>query len=147
VRDHVACPAISRACPAISRACPAISRACPSKLERAKWGFSLLWGQFFSKALTMGSLSCIMAAPLSISMSQDAKYYRLAGKIFADFSGSIAVPAVLAALLGKWLDERYATEPRYLILLLFVALVGTAILVVKKAKHYKTEYERLNSST
>ncbi|KKW32979.1 MAG: hypothetical protein UY76_C0012G0013 [Candidatus Uhrbacteria bacterium GW2011_GWA2_52_8d] len=76
-------------------------------------------------------------------MSQDAKYYRLAGRIFADFSGTIAVPAVLAAVLGKWLDERYGTEPRYLILLLVVALALTAYAVVRKAKNYKTAYERL----
>ena len=76
-------------------------------------------------------------------MSQDAKYYRLAGRIFADFSGIIAVPAVLAALLGKWLDERYGTEPRYLILLLVVAFALTVYAVVKKAKVYKNAYERL----
>ncbi|MBI4256607.1 AtpZ/AtpI family protein [Candidatus Uhrbacteria bacterium] len=73
----------------------------------------------------------------------DAKYYRLAGRIFADFSGTIAVPAVLAALAGKWLDERYGTEPQLLILLLVVALVLTAYCVVRKAKMYKNAYESL----
>mgnify|MGYP001616126566 CR=1 FL=1 len=76
-------------------------------------------------------------------MSTDARYYRLAMKIFADFSGSIAIPAVLAALTGKWLDEKYATEPRYLIILLFLALGLTAIILVRKAKKYRLEYERL----
>lgn len=73
----------------------------------------------------------------------DAKYYRLAWRIFADFSGTIAVPAVLSALLGKWLDGRYGTEPRYLILLLILALVLTAYAVVKKAKVYRKAYESL----
>ncbi|MBI4591843.1 AtpZ/AtpI family protein [Candidatus Uhrbacteria bacterium] len=73
----------------------------------------------------------------------DAKYYRLAGRIFADFSGTIAVPAVLAALLGKWLDDRYGTEPRYLILLLVVAFALTVYAVVKKANVYRNAYERL----
>lgn len=73
----------------------------------------------------------------------DAKYYRLAWRIFADFSGTIAVPAVLAALLGKWLDGRYGTEPRYLILLLILALTLTAYAVVKKAKVYRKAYESL----
>lgn len=76
-------------------------------------------------------------------MSQDAQYYRLAGRIFADFSGTIAVPAVLAALLGKWLDGRYGTEPRYLILLLILALTLTTYAVVKKAKVYRKAYESL----
>lgn len=73
----------------------------------------------------------------------DAKYYRLAWRIFGDFSGTIAVPAVLAALLGKWLDGRYGTEPRYLILLLVLALAVTAYAVVKKAKVYRKAYESL----
>lgn len=73
----------------------------------------------------------------------DAKYYRLAGRIFADFSGTIAVPAVLAALLGKWLDSRYNTEPRYLIILLVLAFALTGYAVVKKAKGYKKAYESL----
>lgn len=76
-------------------------------------------------------------------MSSDARYYRLAMKIFADFSGSIAIPAVLAALGGKWLDEKYSTEPRYLIILLTLALCLTGVILVRKAKHYRTEYEKL----
>ena len=71
----------------------------------------------------------------------DAKYYRLAARIFADFSGTIAVPVVLAALLGKWLDNRYDTEPRYMIILLVLAFALTAYAVIKKAKRYMTEYE------
>ncbi|MBI4435211.1 AtpZ/AtpI family protein [Candidatus Uhrbacteria bacterium] len=76
-------------------------------------------------------------------MAQDAKYYRLAGRIFADFSGTIAIPAVLAALLGKWLDGRYGTEPRYMVILLVVAFALSAYAVVRKAKMYKNAYERL----
>ncbi len=79
-------------------------------------------------------------------MSQDAKYYRLAMRIFADFSGSIAVPAVLGALLGSWLDIRYGTNPRYLILLLLIALLISAFTVYKKAKIYGARYEALNRS-
>ena len=74
-------------------------------------------------------------------MQSDAKYYRLAMRIFADFSGTIAIPAVAAALSGKWLDERYGTEPRYLILLLVVAFTLTGALVYKKAKTYRVIYE------
>ena len=76
----------------------------------------------------------------------DSKYYRLAARIFVDFSGTIAVPAVLAALLGKWLDTRYGTQPRYLAALLLLALALTAYAVVKKAKRYRDEYDRLNSA-
>lgn len=77
-------------------------------------------------------------------MNTDAAYYRLAYKIFADFSGSIAIPAVLAALLGKWLDTKYHTAPKFLILLLLLALLSTAWMIVKKAKKYQKEYDVLN---
>lgn len=92
--------------------------------------------------MTLRLFSGILAAPLFMS---DAKYYRLAARIFADFSGTIAVPVVLAALLGKWLDNRYGTEPRYMIILLVLAFALTAYAVNKKAKGYRTEYERLNN--
>lgn len=76
-------------------------------------------------------------------MSKEAAYYRLGLKIFADFGGTIAVPAVLAALIGKWLDARYQTAPRFLMILLLVAFVLTAVFIVKKAKKYLMEYESL----
>lgn len=79
-------------------------------------------------------------------MASDSAYQRLAMRIFADFSGTIAVPAVLGALLGKWLDGRYGTHPRYLIACLTVALLGTAILVVRKAKYYGKKYQDLNKN-
>lgn len=79
-------------------------------------------------------------------MNTDAAYYRLALRIFADFSGSIAVPAVLAALLGKWLDEKQHTAPRFLILFLALALSMTAWMIVKKAKKYQKAYDALNKT-
>ena len=76
-------------------------------------------------------------------MNSDSPYYRLAMRIFAEFSGSIAVPAVLAALLGKWLDQKYHTQPRYLIVLLAAAFLSTAVHLQKKAKQYQSDYDRL----
>lgn len=77
-------------------------------------------------------------------MSTDAAYQRLAFRIFADFSGTIAVPAVLGALLGKWLDQRFGTHPAFLIGCLAVALAFTALAIVRKARRYGAEYARLN---
>lgn len=81
------------------------------------------------------------------NMSTDAKYQRLAFRIFADFSGTIAVPAVLAALLGKWLDQKYDSAPWFMIGLLIIAFGLTAIFIVKKAKFYRKAYERLNKES
>jgi F0F1-type ATP synthase assembly protein I len=76
-------------------------------------------------------------------MSKEAQYYRLAMRIFADFSGTIALPAVGAALLGQWIDEGQGTEPRYLIILLVLAFALSAYIVVRKAKKYLAAYEKL----
>lgn len=77
-------------------------------------------------------------------MASDAAYQRLAMRVFADFSGTIAVPAVLAALLGQWLDARYGTEPKLLILCFLIAFLLTAFIVVKKARFYGKKYQELN---
>ncbi len=79
-------------------------------------------------------------------MSKDAKYQRLAMRIFVEFSGAIAIPAVGGALLGQWLDTRYGTDPRYLFICMTLGFVLSAIMVTKKAKLYSKHYEELNSS-
>lgn len=77
-------------------------------------------------------------------MNTDAAYYRLALKIFADFSGSIAIPAVLAALAGKWLDAKWHSTPKFMILFLLLAFLSTAWMMVKKANLYQKQYDALN---
>ena len=72
----------------------------------------------------------------------DAYYYVLAMRIAADLSLTIAVPAVLSALLGKWLDERWGTEPLLLVLLLIVAFCLTAFIIYRKAMKYAKLYNR-----
>ncbi|HBK34489.1 MAG: hypothetical protein UU08_C0008G0021 [Candidatus Uhrbacteria bacterium GW2011_GWE2_40_58] len=76
-------------------------------------------------------------------MSQDQRYYRLAMKIFADFGISIAVPAVLAALLGSRMDTHFGTGSLFLVIFLVCALVFTAIIVYRKARVYEKMYSAL----
>lgn len=71
----------------------------------------------------------------------DGSYMRLAVRIFFDFGVSIAVPAVVAALVGVRLDSRWGTEPWVLILLLIVAFLSTGVWIYKKANYYKKLYE------
>jgi len=82
-----------------------------------------------------------------MTTSGDRAYYRLAFKIVADFSGMIAIPAVLAALLGKWMDTRYQTSPRYMILFLVIAFMITAYIIAKKSEHYRKQYESINTDS
>ncbi len=77
-------------------------------------------------------------------MESDAAYYRLALRIFADFSGTIAIPAVLAAILGELMDIYMHTPPLFLLLFLTIALLSTIFSVVKKALKYQKEYDTLN---
>jgi len=44
--------------------------------------------------------------------------------IFIKVSGSIAIPILLALFIGKYLDEKYRTEP-----FIFMGLIGTAFLL------------------
>lgn len=78
--------------------------------------------------------------------STDGAYYRLAFKICADWTGAIAVPAILGALAGQWLDKRYGTEPKWLMVLLFIAFLSTGITITKKARRYKAEFETIAAS-
>ena len=72
----------------------------------------------------------------------DAYYMRLALRIFCDFGVSIAVPAVVAALVGVRLDRKWDTEPLMLVLLLMMAFLSTGVWIFKKAKTYKRLYEK-----
>lgn len=73
----------------------------------------------------------------------DRDYYLFAMRIFADFGATIAVPAVLGALLGRWCDARYDTHPLFLILFLLTAFLLTIQMVRGKAGRYGAEYQAL----
>lgn len=47
---------------------------------------------------------------------------------------AIAIPTILFALLGRWVDRRYGTSPFFIIAGLFLALVVITVFTVKKGK-------------
>ena len=75
--------------------------------------------------------------------STDRGYYMLALRIIGDFGATIAVPVVLFALVGQWLDDKYGKYPLFTGLCLLVSFVITAKIIVKKAKRYGEEYNKL----
>ena len=75
--------------------------------------------------------------------SSDRKYYLFAMKIVGDFGASIAIPAVLGAVAGNWLDEKYARSPFFTILCLALAFLATARIIQKKAKKYGELYQKM----
>ena len=48
----------------------------------------------------------------------------------------IALPVVVFGLFGKWLDERFGTEPILVLVGIFTAMVSTTIWIHRKFKKY-----------
>jgi hypothetical protein len=69
--------------------------------------------------------------------SQNA-WWQPAVMMFAKLSGWIAAPIVISLYLGKWLDKKYDSAPRYLLICIgtafFISMIG---LVKESIKEYK----------
>lgn len=71
-------------------------------------------------------------------------YYALALKIAVDFGGTIAIPAVIFALIGNYLDEKYGYRFLFTLLGLVLAALVSGKIIYKKAREYGKKYESLN---
>ncbi len=76
-------------------------------------------------------------------IKSDRAYYLFGLKIAGDFGASIAVPVVILALLGQWLDEKYDKSPLFLILGFVLAALISAKIIYKKAKVYGEIYQKM----
>lgn len=74
----------------------------------------------------------------------DREYYLFALKIIGDFGASLAVPVVILALVGQYLDEKYHRSPLFTILGFILAAAASAKIIYKKAKRYGAEYQKMN---
>lgn len=70
-------------------------------------------------------------------------FYLLALRIIGDFGATIAVPVVVLALLGRWLDAKWGTRPFMLIAGFVLAALLSGISIYRKANAYGKEYQRL----
>jgi F0F1-type ATP synthase assembly protein I len=75
--------------------------------------------------------------------TDDRDFILFAFRIIGDFSVSIAVPAVLGALLGHWLDVRLGTRPWGIVTCLFISFALTALSFKRKATRYGAAYDEL----
>jgi len=80
------------------------------------------------------------------NQATDRKYYAFGVKLMVDFGFTLAIPAVGAAFLGQYLDEKYHRYPLFLILCLVNAFLISARMIVTKAKQYGKEFESIDKS-
>lgn len=68
---------------------------------------------------------------------------RFALRAVTDLTGTILVPAFVAAILGNVLDARFGTGRILFGSLLVITFIGTAGILVKKVRQYEKEYQQL----
>lgn len=68
-------------------------------------------------------------------------------RIIAEFGAAIAVPAVLAAVIGRRLDETFGTRPLLLVASLATAFAATAVTVTRRARDFAKDYEEIIASS
>ena len=76
------------------------------------------------------------------SKQNDRYYYWLGIRAAGDFGVTIAIPALIAAYLGKLLDLHFGTSPWLLISCFTIAFVITIAICVRRARHYAKLYEQ-----
>jgi hypothetical protein len=75
----------------------------------------------------------------------DRKLYLFALRIVGDFGAAIAIPVVAFVLGGQWLDTKYSTGNRYMIIGFVVAALLSGKIIYKKTKRYGKEYDDLQN--
>ena len=71
------------------------------------------------------------------------KYYVFAFRAAADITATIAIPALLAAIVGTWLDTHFGTKKMFFIVLLVLAAILTVWGVTRKVRTYGKAYTKL----
>lgn len=93
-----------------------------------------------------------------MSLKKKIPFWQPAILIFAQVTGWIAVPIVIALYVGRWLDNRYDSEPWLFIASMAVAFIISSIGIVrvtlgyikkieKEAKQNKTEINDTKNRT
>ncbi|MDD3101729.1 MAG: AtpZ/AtpI family protein [Patescibacteria group bacterium] len=73
-----------------------------------------------------------------MSKFADKQYLMESLKIFSRLSVWIVFPALLGALLGKWLDKKYNSSPRWFLIVIGLSFIFSMIALVKNTlEEYK----------
>ena len=70
--------------------------------------------------------------------------------LFGRLSGWIGGPIILAIFFGKFLDEKYSTEPKWFLICVGVAFIGSTVGIIKDSleameKIEKSELKKKNN--
>ena len=77
-----------------------------------------------------------------MSLNNKTPFWQPAILIFAQVTGWIAVPIVIALYAGRWLDNRYDSEPWLFIASMTVAFIISSIGIVKVTLNYIKKIEK-----
>ncbi len=72
----------------------------------------------------------------------DKKWWQPALEIFAQVTGWIAGPIIIALFLGKYLDNRYQTKPWFFLGLVVLAFLITCFGIVRLTTDYIKKIEK-----
>ncbi|MBI4778833.1 AtpZ/AtpI family protein [Candidatus Falkowbacteria bacterium] len=78
--------------------------------------------------------------------NNSAAWWQPAVMMFVKLSGWIAGPIIIALYLGKWLDKKYNSSPRLLIICIGIAFFVSMIGLTKEAVREYKKIDRLGKS-
>jgi F0F1-type ATP synthase assembly protein I len=77
----------------------------------------------------------------------DRAYYLFASKVVGEMCGIIAVPVVILAFLGNWIDDRYGFSPFATIGGMIIAGILSSISIYRKTLEFSEEYKKITSTS
>ncbi|MCK4744675.1 AtpZ/AtpI family protein [Candidatus Parcubacteria bacterium] len=78
--------------------------------------------------------------------SEKNNWWQPGVELFLKLSGWIAVPIIAAIFLGKWLDDKYGTEPKLFLLSVFIAFIISNIGIVYNAIRAMKDLDNLSKN-
>jgi len=79
------------------------------------------------------------------SSSSNPPWWQPGLLLFFRLSGYIAIPVIIAVFVGKWLDERYGTEPWLFLLSVGLAFIVSMFSLIREAMKEFKKLEKMDS--
>jgi len=79
-----------------------------------------------------------------IDQKENVPWWQPGILLFAQLSGWIVAPIIIAVYLGKWLDQRYGTKPWLFLLTVIIAFVISMVGIVREAMAAINKIEEIN---